>query len=149
MGNRKLKPPACFAAVRRGKPAFAPSAMATVDPRCALAAPGKADLSLRCHLVGEGAKKSEKCEKSLFAIFHLEPVAVQSLPTKIACRHFSDFSKNSRGYTGGRGSKNPNLNPNPNLNGGQRMMNSICENLCESVAVERKIYRLLPLITAY
>jgi len=45
--------------------------------------------------------KSEKSEKWFFAIFHLEPAAVQSLPTKIGVGHFSDFSKNSRGYTGG------------------------------------------------
>ena len=45
--------------------------------------------------------KSEKSEKWFFAIFHLEPAAAQSLPTKIGVGHFSDFSKNSRGYTGG------------------------------------------------
>ena len=47
-------------------------------------------------------KKAEiKSEKWFFAIFHLEPAAVQSLPTKIGGRHFSDFSRNFRGYTGG------------------------------------------------
>src|SRR5271157_4080815 len=139
MGNRKLKPPACFAAVRRGKPAFAPSAMATVDPRCALAAPGKADLSLRSHRVGEGAKKSEKCEKSVFAVFQLEPAAAQSLPTKMACGDFSDFSKIFRGYTGGRGSR-------------EKLCDWVCTkwtNCSLIMAVERRNYRLLPHINAY
>jgi hypothetical protein len=104
MDNGKINTSAC-AALRRGKPAFAPSAMAMVDPRCALAAPGKEDLSLPSHLVGEGANKSEKCEKSVFAIFQLELVVAQFVPTKIARGDFSDFSRISRGYTGGEGAK--------------------------------------------
>ena len=49
----------------------------------------------------KATKKSEKSEKWFFAIFQLEPAAAQSLPTEIGCGDFSDFSKNSRGYTGG------------------------------------------------
>jgi hypothetical protein len=45
--------------------------------------------------------KSEKCEKWFFAIFQLEPTAVQAVPAKIGGMQFSDFSKNSRGYMGG------------------------------------------------
>jgi len=47
------------------------------------------------------AMKSEKSEKWFFAIFQLEPAAAQSLATKTGSGDFSDFSKNSRGYTGG------------------------------------------------
>lgn len=45
--------------------------------------------------------KSEKSEKWFFAFFQSEPAAAQSVPTEIAFGHFSDFSKNFRGYTGG------------------------------------------------
>ena len=48
-----------------------------------------------------GAMKPEKSEKWFFAFFQSEPAAAQSVPTKIAFGHFSDFSKNFRGYTGG------------------------------------------------
>jgi hypothetical protein len=51
----------------------------------------------------KATKKSEKSEKWFFAIFQLEPAAAQSLPTEIGCGDFSDFSENSRGYTGGEG----------------------------------------------
>ena len=56
--------------------------------------------------LGEGAKpmrKSEKCEKLVFATFGLELVVAQVLPTKTDGWHFSDFSKIFRGYTGGGG----------------------------------------------
>jgi hypothetical protein len=43
----------------------------------------------------------EKCEKSIFVVFQLELAADQSVPTKKREGHFSDFSKNFRGYTGG------------------------------------------------
>jgi hypothetical protein len=52
-------------------------------------------------------KKSEKSEKWFFAIFQLEPAADQLVPTKTRSGHFSDFSKNFRGYTGGRGQEIP------------------------------------------
>jgi hypothetical protein len=53
--------------------------------------------------VARKGKKSEKSEKTVFAIFQLEPVFDQSVPNNIREGHFSDFSKNFRGYTGGRG----------------------------------------------
>ena len=57
-------------------------------------------------LPGDGAKpmrKSEKCEKLVFATFGLELVVAQVFPTKTDGGHFSDFSKIFRGYTGGEG----------------------------------------------
>jgi len=57
-------------------------------------------------LPGDGAKpmrKSEKCEKLVFATFGLELVVAQVFPTKTDGWHFSDFSKIFRGYTGGEG----------------------------------------------
>jgi hypothetical protein len=48
-------------------------------------------------------KKSEESEKRFFAIFQLEPSAAQYVPTKMSGGDFSDFSKNSRGYTRGEG----------------------------------------------
>ncbi len=45
--------------------------------------------------------KSEKSEKSIFAIFRLEPAACQCFPLKKGGSCFSDFSKNFRGYGGG------------------------------------------------
>jgi hypothetical protein len=63
------------------------------------------------NLPAEGlSRKCEKSGKPIFAVFQLEPAIAQAVPTKTRVGHFSDFSKNSRGYTGGRGSKNPNLN---------------------------------------
>jgi hypothetical protein len=45
----------------------------------------------------KGNKKSEKCEKSNFTIFRLEPAASQSVPSKMGGGDFSGFSKNFRG----------------------------------------------------
>ncbi len=57
----------------------------------------------------DGAKKpemkSEKSDKRFFAIFQLETVAAQYVPTKMSGGDFSDFSKNFCGYTGGGGRK--------------------------------------------
>jgi hypothetical protein len=53
-------------------------------------------------LPAEGlSRKCEKSEKSIFAVFQLEPAIAQAVPTKTRVGHFSDFSKNFRGYTGG------------------------------------------------
>jgi len=86
-----------------------------------------------------GAKESEKSEKWFFAIFQLQPAAAQALPTKIGCGDFSDFSKNSRGYTGGEGGEK-----RQNYEG--RMKKSKSSLI---TAMERRNYRLLPLITAF
>jgi hypothetical protein len=95
-----------FAELRHPRPASKPAAMATVQPCRAEAAAAKVE------------KKSEKSEKWFFAIFQLQPAAAQVVPTKIGCGNFSDFSKNSRGYTGGGPPSRPppNLNLNRNLN---------------------------------
>jgi hypothetical protein len=53
--------------------------------------------------VAKLVRKSEKCEKLVFATFGLELVVAQVFPTKTDGGHFSDFSKTFRGYTGGRG----------------------------------------------
>ena len=47
------------------------------------------------------AQKSEKSEKWFLAVFQLQHAAAQLVPTKNSSGHFSDFSKNFRGYTGG------------------------------------------------
>jgi len=89
-----------FARLRRGKPAFAPAAMATVQPCRAVAASSAVAVAAK-EDAAKSEKKSEKSEKWFLAIFHLQPAAAQLVPTKTGSGHFSDFSKNSRGYTGG------------------------------------------------
>ena len=57
--------------------------------------------------------RTVKAVKSVFPIFQLEPVAVQSVPTQIGGKDFTAFALILRMGMGGRGSGNPHLNPNP------------------------------------
>jgi len=62
------------------------------------------------NLVAKGlSRKCEKSEKSILALFQLGPATAQAVPTKTRVGHFSDFSKNSQGYTGGGREKWPEL----------------------------------------
>jgi hypothetical protein len=47
------------------------------------------------------ARKCEKSEKPFLTILQRQPAIVQAVPTRIAQNHFSDFSRNFRGYPGG------------------------------------------------
>jgi hypothetical protein len=68
------------------------------------------------------ARKCEKSEKPFSAVLQRQPAILQAVPTKIAQNDFSDFSRNFRGYPGGR------------VPFKSCLFRKICVHLCPSVA---------------
>jgi hypothetical protein len=78
--------------------------------------------------VKTATKKTERTVKAvkwIFAVFQSEPAAAQSVPTKTGRGDFTAFALILRMGMGGRGGGKAEV----------RIMNSIWENLCESVAL--------------
>jgi hypothetical protein len=90
----------------------------------------------------KSARRCEKPEKSFSTVLQRQPIVSHSVPQKTRPWHFSDFSRNFRGYPG-EGVADFTLNPNPNPNMAQLPVHPVHSWPGEKIKVNQACSRLI------